>query len=133
MPRYRFSNGVDIHTGAGDPEGVVTAEPGALYLSEAGILYVKLSGSGNTGWEATTTLSSAADPDLDYITHSDESAALPNSRELIAGTGVSFDDSVANQRILNTDAGLFEPLSDGDLTAPELIFADGDVIMVNVP
>lgn len=132
MPRYRFSNGVDIHTGPGDPEGVVTAEPGAVYLSEGGTLYVKRSGSGDTGWEAVTTLSTAADPNLDYLTHSDETADLPNSRRLVAGTAISFDDSVAGQRIINADAGLWEPLTDGDEDQPELIFAGGDVIMVNV-
>jgi hypothetical protein len=132
MPRYRFSNGVDIHTGPGDPEGVVTAEPGAVYLSEDGLLYVKLSGSGDTGWEAATTLGTAADPNLDYLTHSDQTANLPNSRQLVAGASISFDDSIAGQRIIHSDAGLWEPLTDGDEDQPELIFADGDVIMVNV-
>jgi len=40
----------------------------------------------------------------DYLTHSDESTDLPNSRELLAGTGLSFDDTVANQRTINADA-----------------------------
>src|SRR5690606_36937715 len=131
MPRYRFSNGVDIHTGPGDPEGVVTAEPGAVYLSEDGLLYVKLSGSGDTGWEAATTLGTAADPNLDYLTYSDQTADLPNRRRLVAGTAISFDGSVAGQWIINADAGLWEPLTDGDEDQPELIFAGGDVIMVN--
>lgn len=39
--------------------------------------------------------------DLDFLTHSDESAILPNSRQLIAGTNVSFDDTVVNQRTVN--------------------------------
>src|SRR5690606_9008066 len=126
MPRYRFSNGVDIHTGPGDPEGVVTAEPGAVYLSESGALYIKLSGSGDTGWEAVTTLGTAADPNLDYLTHSNETADLPNSRQLVAGEAISFDDSVAGQRIINVEfdegVGLWEPLTDGDEDQPELIF-----------
>jgi len=33
--------------------------------------------------------------------------------------------------IINADAGLWEPLTDGDEDQPELIFAGGDVIMVN--
>jgi hypothetical protein len=41
---------------------------------------------------------------LDFLTHSDESVALPNSRQLLAGTGISFDDSVANQRTVSTGA-----------------------------
>lgn len=36
-----------------------------------------------------------------YLTSSDESVALPNSRDLIAGTNISFDDSVANQRTIS--------------------------------
>lgn len=43
------------------------------------------------------------------LTHADESAAMPNSRRLLAGTGLTFDDSVANQRTVNS-AGV----SDGD-------------------
>lgn len=43
--------------GTGSPEGVVTAEPGTLYLDDTtpGSVHtwVKVSGSGNTGWEQT--------------------------------------------------------------------------------
>jgi hypothetical protein len=46
--------GPQIRFGAGSPEGVVTAPPGSLYLNTSGgagtSLYVKESGSGNTGW-----------------------------------------------------------------------------------
>jgi hypothetical protein len=42
--------------GTGSPEGVVTAPPGKLYRNLAGgastTLYVKESGTGNTGWIA---------------------------------------------------------------------------------
>ena len=45
-----------ITTGTGSPEGVVAASVPALYLREDGgagsTLYVKESGSGNTGWVA---------------------------------------------------------------------------------
>lgn len=45
-----------ITTGAGSPEGVITAAVGSLYLRTDGststTLYVKTSGSGNTGWTA---------------------------------------------------------------------------------
>lgn len=37
----------------------------------------------------------------DFLTSSDESILLPNSRQLIAGTGVSFDDTIVNQRTIN--------------------------------
>lgn len=43
-------------TGTGSPEGVVTADMGSLYTNLSGgastTLYVKTSGSGNTGWTA---------------------------------------------------------------------------------
>jgi len=48
--------GIQIHTGSGSPEGIVTAPPGSLYSNTAGgagtTLYVKESGTSNTGWVA---------------------------------------------------------------------------------
>lgn len=45
-----------IFTGAGSPEGVITAQPGSMYLSASGgtntTMYIKESGKGNTGWVA---------------------------------------------------------------------------------
>lgn len=39
-------------SGAGSPEGVVTAAPGATYVdtNAPGTLYLKRTGTGNTGW-----------------------------------------------------------------------------------
>jgi len=46
--------GIQIYTGTGSPEGVVTAPPGSLYSNKNGgagtTLYVKESGTSNTGW-----------------------------------------------------------------------------------
>lgn len=46
---------VDYVTGSGSPEGVVTAVVGSLYMRNDGgsstTMYVKESGSGNTGWK----------------------------------------------------------------------------------
>lgn len=43
-----------ILTGSGSPEGVETANPTQLYMDTAGgagtILYIKQTGTGNTGW-----------------------------------------------------------------------------------
>lgn len=51
----RIAN-LGTRTGAGSPEGVVTAKPGTLYLRTDGgastTLYVKTSGTGDTGWTA---------------------------------------------------------------------------------
>lgn len=45
-----------VSDGTGSPEGVVTAKQGSVYLRKDGgastSLYVKESGSGNTGWAA---------------------------------------------------------------------------------
>lgn len=52
--RLHLGAAVTISRGAGSPEGVVTANPGSMYSNENGgagtTLYVKESGSGNTGW-----------------------------------------------------------------------------------
>lgn len=51
-----LSGGLTINTGSGSPESVVTAPVGSLYLRSDGgagtTLYVKESGTGNTGWIA---------------------------------------------------------------------------------
>lgn len=42
-------------SGAGTPEGAVTASPGSLYSDTTnGEVYVKNTGSGNTGWKIIT-------------------------------------------------------------------------------
>lgn len=76
---------------------------------------------------------------LGYLTADDEIANLPNSKELVAGTNINFDDSVANKRIINVEDnethfdGYWTPLTDGDLDETELIFAAGDAVMMWVP
>lgn len=51
---FNVLGGQIIVTGDGDPEGVVSAVKGSLYLRADGgagtTLYVKESGNGNTGW-----------------------------------------------------------------------------------
>lgn len=53
---YLLNGATKIQTGTGSPESVVTAPVGSLYLRTDGgagtTLYVKQSGSGNTGWTA---------------------------------------------------------------------------------
>lgn len=52
----------------------------------------------------TIVASAAAFPSgLDYLTHGDESVDLPASRQLLAGTGILFDDTVANRRTVSLD------------------------------
>lgn len=66
--------------------------------------------------------------DLNYLTHSDESGSLTNSKELLAGAHIAFDDSVINERTISGSE--WDVLTDGDLIEPEVIFAGGEVIMV---
>jgi hypothetical protein len=40
-----------ILAGSGSPEGVVAAVGGSIYMDGTGALYVKISGTGNTGWK----------------------------------------------------------------------------------
>lgn len=51
-----FYGAVSVRTGSGSPEAVITANVGSLYLRTNGgantTLYVKESGTGNTGWVA---------------------------------------------------------------------------------
>jgi hypothetical protein len=70
-----------------------------------------------------------------FITKNNETASLPNSWQLLAGTGISFDDTTPSQLVLNA-TGIdrqWSVLTDGDLIEPELIFAGGDVIMTHIP
>lgn len=54
----RLLTGTTIQSGTGSPEGVVTAPVGSLYMRADGgtnsTMYVKQSGTGNTGWVAFT-------------------------------------------------------------------------------
>lgn len=61
----------------------------------------------------------------DFLTWSDESAGLPNSRELLAGIGITFDDSIANERTINgSPTGTsYVPVSTG--AEPLEIMSDG--------
>ena len=88
-----------------------------------------------TGITATSSSSGGGLINSSYLTDSDESSSLPNSRQLLAGTNIVFDDTVPNQRTINA-SGLgseWSVLTNGDLLYPELIFAGGDVIMLHVP
>ena len=50
------TGGPTISSGSGSPEGVVTAPAGSIYLDTGGTLYIKASGSGDTGWRANLTV-----------------------------------------------------------------------------
>jgi hypothetical protein len=60
---------------------------------------------------------SGAGIDKTYLTVNNESATLANSRQELAGNGVSFDDTVANARTVNVPLSQSVILTDGNETA----------------
>ena len=54
----KFNDGTKILTGAGTPEGAVTAPIGSKYLDTTnGVCFIKNTGVGNTGWIQNASLS----------------------------------------------------------------------------
>jgi hypothetical protein len=76
--------------------GEIAAAAGQTYtvlVDDNGVLS---SGSGGGG---------SAPASATFLTATDESGTLPNSRQLLAGTNVTFDDSVPNERTINASGG----------------------------
>lgn len=85
-----------------------------------------------------TIINITANKKATYHTKDDETLNLPNSWQLLAGTGITFDDTVPNKRTISSTGGgggdyYDSPLTDGDLDETELIFASGMCIVVQVP
>lgn len=80
--------------------------------------------------------SSGANSVATFVTESDETGTLPNSRQLLGGRATSLDNTTPGELTINEDEFvtvevarfLDGPLTDGDLINPELIFADGETI-----
>ena len=70
-----------------------------------------------------------------FLTSADETLRFPNSRQLIAGFGIAFDDTVAGRRTISTNItdGYWTPLTDGDVDETDIIYANGEAIAVFVP
>lgn len=73
-----------------------------------------------------------------FLTVNNETNDFPNSRQLLPGTNITFDDSVDGERTINATGGATgnyydSPLTDGDLVETDLIFASGDPIICQVP
>lgn len=70
-----------------------------------------------------------------FLTENNETVIFRNARQLLAGIGISFDDSVPGSRTINNtfSAGYWTPLTDGNTTEAQLIYANGQAIAVNVP
>lgn len=73
-----------------------------------------------------------------YHTKNDETSSLPNSVQLLPGTNIVFDDSILNRRVINATGSSVDdhydcPLSDGNTIEADLIYANGECIIVQVP
>ena len=64
-----------------------------------------LDGEGNVAVNAIITEGAGAPTDATYLTVTDETGDLPESRQLVAGENVTFDDTTPGQLIVNADAG----------------------------
>jgi molybdopterin converting factor small subunit len=87
---------------------------------------------------AETIINITANKKATYHTKDDETLNLPNSWQLLAGTNITFDDTIPNKRTINASGGGGSdhydcPLTDGDTVAADLIFAAGECIIVQVP
>jgi hypothetical protein len=66
------------------------------YETDTGNLY--LFDRGTDTWESI-----GAPIDATYLTETDESADLPNSRRVLEGVGIDFNDATANVRVVNLE------------------------------
>lgn len=88
--------------------------------------------------DTDTIINITANKKATYLTETDESLNLPKSRQILAGTGITLDYSVPNKLTISSTGGgggdfYDSPLTDGDVDEMELITADGDCIIVQVP
>ena len=68
-----------------------------------------------------------------FLTTGVESGSLPNSRQLLAGTNITFDDSVANERTINASGGSADDyvvMSDGSNPPNPMDDGNGNFIYV---
>lgn len=96
-------------------------------VREALVVTVAAPSSGSGGGAPTTAT---------YLTETNETGTLFNSRRLLAGTDIILDVSVPGEMTINAVTGSFidwSVLTNGDAVNPELIFAGGDVIMLHTP
>lgn len=66
-----------------------------------------------------------------FLTQDDETAFLPNSRQLLASLGIFFDDVTDKERTIRL-THYWTPLTDG-IDPTSLIFAANEAIAVEVP
>lgn len=119
------------------PKSVAVAVDAAGALDGDGTtvdpLGVRVDGSSVTINGSNQLQAAVASLDETFLTATDESGTLTNSRQLIAGTNVTFDDGTPNQRTVNVASsggggdsgghihGMQRVLGDGSTTAFDLL------------
>ena len=109
-----FSDGRIKTYASGSPEGVITATVGSEYTdTSSGILYQKRSGSGNTGWVATISLTEMATgsmsaPGLPFVGDANTGIFQPNVNRL----GITTD---GQERFMVDENGRLYNVYDGDV------------------
>lgn len=75
----------------------------------------------STTWVQITGTGAGAPASDTYLTENDETATLANSRRVLAGTGITFDDTTPNVRTISaTTSGIIQvaiPLTNADILA----------------
>lgn len=64
------------------------------------------------------------------LTENDETITFPNSRRVLAGTGISFDDSVAGVRTINALATGMVPMATGAEPLDIMSNGAGEVLLI---
>lgn len=83
-----------------------------FYATDTGILWVFIASQND--WFPV-----GAPIDATYLTWTDETARLPNSRQLIAGANIEFDDSTPGERVVSSTGG-FIAMCTGDYPPQEM-------------
>lgn len=98
------------------------------------ILLQRLTKSRNMFLEDLKDLEALIDKlkNITFLTQDNETLLLPNSRQILESLGIDFDDSIFGERTLRL-THYWTPLTDGNTTSAELIYADGEAIACQVP
>lgn len=105
--------------GTGDPNSVVSANPGSLYMDTGGALWVKTTGTGNTGW-------SAPSGGTGTVTSITATAPIAVSPSPLIATGVISETqsgTASNGWLSSTDWNIFNGKGSGTVTN----FSAGDL------
>ncbi len=91
-------------------------------------------GAGLTMTGTTLSSSGSGNTTATYLTEDDETGDLPNSRQLLAGTNVTFDTSTPGELTISTTGGgtgSWIPFVDG--SEPPNFITDGSGVLILVP